>query len=129
MILGIGTDIVSVARITRVLQKKYAHRFIDRVFTPAEQEYCEKQVGGRYERYAARWAIKEALYKALPESCQSGATWRSVECVRSTGKGGVHICSQELSAQLSEYGDLQVHHSISHDGGVAVAFVILEVSP
>ena len=66
MIIGIGNDLAEVERIQASLENpRTGLRFRDRVFTPGEQAYCERRGAGKYQSYAARFAAKEAVMKAL----------------------------------------------------------------
>ena len=124
MIAGIGVDIVDIARIQAMLDR-YGERFLARVYTEAETAYA---MGGanRAERLAGRFAVKEAVMKALGTGKSQGILWRDVETLRGhLGKPEVHLYGQAVEwATLRGFG--AAHVSITHDGGKAVAFVILE---
>src|SRR5438094_1683369 len=83
MIVGLGVDVCDVARIRRALEGRAGGRFQARVFTAAEQAYCEARRRGRFASYAARFAAKEAAMKALGTGWAQGVCWRDVEVVRS----------------------------------------------
>jgi len=124
MIAGIGVDIVDVARVQALLDR-YGERFLRRVYTEAETAYA---MGGenRAERLAGRFAVKEAMMKALGTGKSQGILWRDVETVRGRlGRPEVHLHGQAVRLAKSRGGGV-VHVSITHDGGKAVAFVILE---
>ena len=124
MIAGIGVDIVDVARVQALLDR-YGERFLRRVYTEAETSYA---MGGenRAERLAGRFAVKEAMMKALGTGKSQGILWRDVETLRArSGKPEVHLHGQAVRLAKSRGGGV-VHVSITHDGGKAVAFVILE---
>lgn len=118
MIAGIGVDACEVDRIRRVLDAPHGARFRARVFTDAEQAYCESRGRGRVESYAARFAAKEAVGKALGIGI-IGFVWRDIE-VLSGGKplialhGGVADIARRL-------GVTRVEVSLSHTGGMAYA--------
>ena len=124
MIAGIGVDIVDIARIQALLDR-YGDRFLRRVYTETETAYA---MGGANaaERLAGRFAVKEATMKALGTGKSQGILWRDVETVRGRfGRPEVHLHGLAVKwAKLRESG--AVHVSITHDGGKAVAFVILE---
>ena len=124
MIAGIGVDIVEIARIQALLDR-YGDRFLRRVYTEKETDYAMKGAN-RAERLAGRFAGKEAVMKALGTGKSLGILWRDVETVRGRrGRPEVHLHGQALkSAKIRRGG--AVHVSITHDGGKAVAFVILE---
>jgi holo-[acyl-carrier protein] synthase len=124
MIAGIGVDIVDIARIQALLDR-YGERFLARVYTGAEVEYALRGVN-KAERLAGRFAVKEAVMKALGTGKSQGILWRDIETLRMrSGKPEVHLHGQAVKwAKLRGGG--AVHVSITHDGGKAVAFVILE---
>ncbi len=126
MIAGIGVDIVDVARIQALLDR-YGERFLRRVFTEAEMAYAMRGVN-RAERLAGRFAVKEAMMKALGTGKSQGILWRDVETVRGiSGMPVVHLHGQAVKRAKWRNGGA-VHVSITHDGGKAVAFVILETA-
>lgn len=124
MIVGIGVDIVDIARIQALLDR-YGERFLRRVYTEAETAYAMRGAN-KGERLAGRFAVKEAVMKALGTGKSQGILWKDVETVRGrAGKPEVHLHGQAVKwAKLRGGG--AVHVSITHDGGKAVAFVILE---
>lgn len=124
MIAGIGVDIVDIARIQALLDR-HGERFLRRVYTEAETAYA---LSGAHkaERLAGRFAVKEAVMKALGTGKSRGILWRDVETLRGrSGKPEVHLHGQAVTLAKSRGGG-PVHVSITHDGGKAVAFVILE---
>lgn len=123
MIAGMGIDVVEVARMERIVASPSGARFVARVFTPGESSYC----GGRRDRgvhYAARFAAKEAASKAL--GVPAGIRFLDVEVVRGDG-GAPRLAFSGVAAEAARArGVARVHLSLSHDGGVAVAVVVLE---
>src|SRR5919109_1566495 len=83
MIVGTGIDIAEVPRIAEAI-KRHGERFLRRVFTEGEINYCDSKAN-RVERYAARFAAKEAAMKALGTGWNHGVRWRDCEVVRMTG--------------------------------------------
>src|SRR5581483_12435640 len=83
MIVGTGIDIAEVPRIAESI-KRFGDRFIHRVFTEGEIRYCDAKAN-RFERYAARFAAKEAAMKALGTGWNDGVRWRDIEVVRKPG--------------------------------------------
>lgn len=124
MIVGIGVDIVDVARVQGLLER-YRDRFAQRVFTDAENRYASGSVKSA-ERLAGRFAVKEAVLKAFGTGKSQGILWRDVETVRGPrGKPKVQLHGNAQKYLKSLKAD-QVHVSISHDGDKAVAFVVIE---
>src|SRR5438045_3215668 len=100
-VVGLGLDLVEVSRI-RALLEKSGDRFKERVFTDAEVLYCDSCADGAMH-YAARFAAKEAVAKALGTGFTSGVTWRDIEVLRSDGgvpsvrlHGGAAIAGEAL---------------------------------
>lgn len=117
-------DIVDIARIQALLDR-YGERFLRRVYTEAESAYA-MDGANRAERLAGRFAVKEAVMKALGTGKSQGILWRDVETVRGRfGKPEVRLHGQAVKwVKVRGWG--AAHVSITHDGGKAVAFVILE---
>jgi holo-[acyl-carrier protein] synthase len=118
-IVGIGVDVVEVARVERILERR--PRFRERVFTPDEMAYCEtKAVPAR--SYAARWAAREAALKA-PGGIR-GLKWRDIHVER--GRHGAPKLTLEGKARVraSEVGADQVLVSFTHERQVATAFCV-----
>ena len=115
MIVGVGTDVVDVGRFERSLERTPSLR--DRLFTPGEASLAP-------ESLAARFAAKEALAKAL--GAPTGLSWHDAEVVvDDRGRPSFEIRGGIADA-VAAAGASTVHLSLSHDGGVAVAFVVLE---
>ena len=122
MIAGYGLDVVEVARLGRILDGSLGARFRARVFTEAEQRYCEDHPVARAVHYAGRFAAKEALVKAL--GAPLGVTWQDMEV---TSGGPPRFTTRGRCAEaLAQLGIQTIHLSLSHDGGIAVAGVVLE---
>lgn len=124
MIAGIGVDVVEVDRVDALLAR-YGDRFLRRVFTDAEAEYAKKSVR-QAERLAGRFAVKEAVMKAFGTGKSQGILWRDVETIRGAlGKPEVRLYGN-ADKYLKTINGNTIHVSISHDGGKAMAFVIIE---
>jgi holo-[acyl-carrier protein] synthase len=124
MIVGIGVDIVDVERVEGLLAR-YQDRFVRRVFTDAEAGYARRSVR-EAERLAGRFAVKEAVLKALGTGKSQGILWRDVETIRGAmGKPEVKLYGKALN-YMKKLNGKQIFVSITHDGGKAVAFVIIE---
>jgi holo-[acyl-carrier protein] synthase len=125
VIIAIGTDVIEVERIRRALENpSTGPRFQARVYTPAEIDYCRKRKR-HAESFAARFAAKEAVMKALGRGFQGGVGWREIEVRRTTGRPTivVHGRARELAGKL---GITRWHLSLTHTAGQAMAYVIAE---
>ncbi len=124
MIVGTGVDIVEVPRIAQAIER-YGDRFLRRIFTEGEIQYCESKAN-RSERYAARFAAKEAAMKALGTGWNHGVRWRDVEVRREPG-GRPTVAFHGKAAEFAErLGAKHVALSLSHTAEQAIAHVILE---
>src|ERR1700739_4512117 len=124
MIVGTGIDIAEVTRIRQAIQR-FGDRFLGRIYTAGERRYCDSQAN-RVERYAARFAAKEAAMKALGTGWNHGVRWRDCEVVRMPGGRptiAFHGKAGEFAAKL---GVKNAALSISHTVDQAIAQVILE---
>jgi len=124
MIVGLGIDIAEIDRIEAAI-RRYGDHFVRRLFTPAEIEYCEGY-RNRYERYAGRFAVKEAAMKALGTGWRRGVRWVDFEVAREpSGKPTLRLAGR--AAQIaSELGVRHIAVSITHSGNSALAEVIFE---
>lgn len=124
MILGVGMDVVEIARIARILAGPpgTAARFLARVYTPGELAYGEGRQD-RASRLAARFAAKEAALKAL--GAPPGLSWTELEVVRGEGAPAL-VLHGAAAAAAARRGVTRLHLTLTHDGGVAAAVVILE---
>ncbi|MEW6541425.1 MAG: holo-ACP synthase [Bacillota bacterium] len=121
MILGIGVDLVSVNRI-RAASERTGGRILVRLFTPAERDCCRARRTA-YECYAARFAAKEAVFKALGTGF-SGGRWHDVEITNGPGGGPVAALTGGAARAAARRGITRVLLSLSHEGDQAVAFAI-----
>jgi len=112
-ILGHGIDIVETARIRRSVEE-HGQRFLDRVFTPAEQAYCAQSVKRYYEHLAGRFAAKEAVLKVLGTGWRGGIAWTDIEVVKEPSGQPKIILSAECARIAKELGIGRWHVSISH---------------
>ncbi|MGA2183073.1 MAG: holo-[acyl-carrier-protein] synthase [Bryobacteraceae bacterium] len=125
MIVGSGVDIAEVDRI-RAAAERYGARFIERVYTPLEIAYVERRKAGRYERYAARFAAKEAGMKAIGTGWRRGVRWQDFEVTNlPSGKPTLrlHGKAAQFAAML---GVKNIALSLTHTATEALAYVILE---
>src|ERR1700733_10694035 len=124
MIVGTGIDIAEVPRIRRAIER-FGDRFLHRIFTAGEMRYCDSKAN-RYERYAARFAAKEAAMKALGTGWNHGVRWRDCEVTPMPGGRPTmtfHGKAGEFAAML---GVKNAALSITHTAEQAIAHVILE---
>ena len=124
MIIGTGVDVVEIARIRTVLERS-KNRFISRVFTPAEQQFCN-QHRDPAPHYAVRFAAKEALFKAIGTGWAKGVTWLDVEVLRERQEAPILRLQGEALRLSASMGTHKVHVSLSHSNKYAIAMVILE---
>jgi holo-[acyl-carrier protein] synthase len=124
MIVGTGIDIAEVPRIAQSIAR-FGDRFLRRVFTEGEIRYCDAKANG-VERYAARFAAKEAAMKAIGTGWNHGVAWRDIEVVRMPGGRPTiqfHGKAAEFAARL---GAAHISLSLTHSKEYAIAQVILE---
>lgn len=127
MIVGSGVDLCEVHRIKAAIER-YGDKFVQRIFTPREIAYAASKAN-RYERYAARFAAKEAGMKAIGTGWRGGVTWKDFEVVNlRSGRPTL-----EFHGKAAEYarrlGAGSVSLSMTHTAAQAMAMVILETSP
>lgn len=126
MILSIGIDIVEVYRIEQAVAR--TPRFAERVFTEHERLYSAERGAGQNASLAARFAAKEAFFKALRTGWRGQLSWTDVE-VRSDDKGAPRLkVIGEAQIAVERMGGGRIHLSISHTKTHAVAFVIIEAA-
>lgn len=124
MVLGLGTDLAEVARIRRSIER-YADRFLQRIYTPREQAYCNSKANAA-ERYAARFAAKEAGMKAIGTGWRRGVKWQDFE-VANERSGRPTLLLSGVARQIAgELGARHISISLTHTAETAFAVVILE---
>lgn len=125
MILGIGLDVCQVKRVRRAMARS---GFRARVFDDSEVEECERRAR-RHLHYAARFAAKEACFKALGTGWGEGVGWREVT-VQSDGRRPPTLTLLGAAARKARaLGVTRAHLSLTHDGDYAAAVVVLEGRP
>jgi holo-[acyl-carrier protein] synthase len=123
MIVGMGTDIIEVKRIERLLSTQ--ERFKERIFTRGEIEYCQHKKNN-VQNYAARFAVKEALLKAIGTGWREGVAFKEIE-VKNNEKGKPELLlSGTVKRITEEMGVTNIQVSISHLKDLAIGVVILE---
>jgi holo-[acyl-carrier protein] synthase len=125
MIYGIGIDIVSIPRIERMLER-WGPFFTQRVYTPGEIAFCEGR-SNPGQHFALRWAVKEAMLKALGLGLRSGIKWTDIEVANDRfGKPSLTVHNQAKDF-LTERSIKTAFVSISHEKDYGIAQVVLEV--
>jgi holo-[acyl-carrier protein] synthase len=124
MIIGTGVDVVEIPRF-RTVMERLKDRFILRIFTAAERQYCGAHRNPA-PHFAARFAAKEALFKALGTGWAKGVTWLDVEVLREGPDAPTMKLHGEALRLSTAMGAQAIHLSLSHTDQWAVATVILE---
>jgi holo-[acyl-carrier protein] synthase len=124
MIVGTGIDIAEVPRIRQSIER-FGERFLQRIYTAGERRYCDSKAN-RVERYAARFAAKEAAMKALGTGWNYGVRWQDCETVRMPGGRPTMVFHGKANEFAAKLGVKNAALSISHTAEQAIAQVILE---
>jgi len=124
MIVGTGIDIAEVPRIADSIAR-FGQRFLERVYTEGERRYCDSKAN-RVERYAARFAAKEAAMKALGTGWSHGVRWRDIEVARKPGSRPTIVFYGKAAEFAATLGTVNVALSLTHTSDMAFAQVILE---
>jgi holo-[acyl-carrier protein] synthase len=124
-IVSLGLDLTQIERLAEAEARRGA-RFLERLFTPAEREYCERRAARRHVHYAGRFAVKEAVMKALGTGWTRGVRWLDIEVVRAPGGPPELALHGETAAIARRRGIDKWHVTITHDGGLAAAVVVAE---
>ncbi|MEL6823341.1 MAG: holo-ACP synthase [Calditrichota bacterium] len=119
---SVGVDLTEVNRI-RTLIERYGDRFLNRVFTPSEIEYCKNKRQGSAQSFAARYAAKEAVFKSTGLGLRTDMRWHDIE-VRNNANGRPEL---HLSGHVAHLLDgKKAHVSLSHTGNMAIAMVVVD---
>ncbi len=124
LIVGMGVDLAEVDRVRAAIERR-GDKFLQRIYTAKERAYCER-FRNKYERYAGRFAAKEAAMKALGTGWRGGVRWVDLEVVRERGGRptlALHGQAQKIGEQL---GVKHIAMSITHTSAQAFAQVIFE---
>jgi holo-[acyl-carrier protein] synthase len=124
VIVSIGIDIIEVVRIREVLLR--TPRFAERVFTAAERAYCDSRGAVSAQHYAARFAAKEAAFKALQTGWRGGIGWQDVEVASRESGAPYLIFTGQVLGVFQKFGATATHLSMSHTSQHAIAQVVLE---
>jgi holo-[acyl-carrier protein] synthase len=119
---SVGTDIVEIARIGRSLRRQPA--FAEAVFSEEERRYCDAQARPD-QHYAARFAAKEAFLKAVGRGVLDGVALGEIEVTRAPDRAPALRLGPTAAAALAAAGGREALVSLSHDGGMALAFVVV----
>lgn len=123
MILGIGVDLVDVKRFESIIFR-WQHRFLKRVFTDKEIRYCNTKKHPA-QRFATRFAAKEAFIKALFPKAQEGVRLSDIEVGESNQRPVINLYGK-VKELAGKYKIKKVHIMLSHDGDYGIANVVLE---
>ncbi|MGA2694985.1 MAG: holo-[acyl-carrier-protein] synthase [Terriglobales bacterium] len=124
MIVGTGIDIAEVPRIAASIAR-FGDRFLQRIFTEGEMRYCDAKAN-RAERYAARFAAKEAAMKALGTGWNYGVRWRDIEVSRKPGGRPTLLFHGKAAEFAAKLKTTNIALSLTHTAEEAIAQVILE---
>ncbi len=128
MILGVGSDLTDIRRIDRAIGR-FGARFLDRIYTQAEQARAEARPG-RINTYAKRFAAKEACAKAIGGGLWRGVSFTDIEVMNlKGGKPTIHLSGEaqaQLMARIPEGRDARFHVTMSDEPPYAQAFVVIE---
>jgi holo-[acyl-carrier protein] synthase len=124
VIVGMGIDVAEVERIRGAIER-HGEVFLRRIFTAKEREYCER-FKNKFERYAGRFAVKEAAMKALGTGWSRGVRWVDLEVVGQRGGRPMLVLTGEARKIADQLGVKHTALSITHTAAQAFAQVILE---
>lgn len=124
MIISVGIDIIEVYRIRQTIER--TPRFVERVYTARERDYCESKGVSRFASYAARFAAKEAALKALKTGWRGAIAWHDFEILRDRFGAPQLAINGEAARIVENLNASAVHLSMSHTSEHAIATVILE---
>jgi holo-[acyl-carrier protein] synthase len=123
MILGLGVDLVDVRRVEAIIFR-WQQRFLKRIFTDIEIRYCNNKKNPA-QRFATRFAAKEAFIKALFPKGQEGISYRDIEIDQKNSRPIVNLYGM-VKKSAEDMGVKKIHVMLSHDGNYGIANVILE---
>ncbi len=124
MVVGIGTDLTEIGRIEASVSR-FGDRFLHRIFTAGEIEYCQRKKGSA-ESFAARFAAKEAGAKALGTGIARGVSWKEIEVRRLPGQRPTLHLSGRAAERAAKMGVANISLSLTHSRELAMAVVIME---
>ena len=121
MVIGIGIDIIEIYRIKESVER-YGDRFLNKIYTQKELEYCLKKKY-KYQHLAARFAAKEAVYKALATGWNEDVGWQNIEISNEPNGMPIVTLKGKLKRFLSEDKDLKISMSHSRDYVACMAII------
>ena len=121
MVLGLGIDIIEIDRIKKSIEN-YGERFLNKIFTQEEIIYCNNKFN-KYQHYAARFAAKEAVYKALASGWKEGLRWKDIEIQNDVS--GMPSINPNGKFQKFLSDDTQLRISISHSENYVTSVAII----
>jgi holo-[acyl-carrier protein] synthase len=121
MVIGIGIDIIEIERIRKSVDT-YGNSFLNKIYTQKELEYCMSKYN-KYQHLAARFAAKEAIYKAIATGWEKEATWKNIEITNEINGMPVVKFLGQLKDFVSDDKDIKV--SLSHSDNYVVAVAII----
>jgi holo-[acyl-carrier protein] synthase len=124
VIVGTGVDLAEVPRIRATIER-FGSRFLNRVYTPREIAYADSKAN-RFERYAARFAAKEAGMKAIGTGWRHGVRWQDFEVVNQRGGRPTLVLYGQAAAFAGRLGVKRISLSLTHTAQYGLASVILE---
>ena len=124
MIRGLGIDLIPVRRIEEVVERR-GERFLKRILTPGELQYCARHPEPA-RHWAARFAAKEAAMKALGTGWNVGVGWKTIEVVNLASGQPTLVLSGKAIEVARTLGASTTHVTLAHDGAYAVACVVLD---
>ena len=124
-IVSIGSDLCQISRIEDVLARR-GEGFCSRIYSDSERAYCDARPRSRANHYAGRFAVKEAVMKALGTGWRSGVRWVDIETTREPGQAPRLALHGRTKERARERGITRWHITITHDADLAAAFVVAE---
>jgi holo-[acyl-carrier protein] synthase len=124
MVIGVGTDLIEIVRISHSIDR-FGDRFLHRIFTPREIEYCRRRKNAA-ESFAARFAAKEAAAKALGTGISRGVSWLELEVARQPSGQPTLELSGRAAQRAGRLGVASSSLSLTHSKDLALAVVVLE---
>ncbi len=123
-VVAVGLDLTRIDRLEAAHARR-GDRLLARLFTPGERAYCEAKKE-RFQSYAGRFAVKEAVMKVLGTGWTRGVRWIDIEVVRERGSAPRCVLHGRSAEIARRKGIASIHVAITHDGGIAAAVAIAE---